>query len=289
MKTSGPPAAAYRIGVDIGGTFTDLLLIDDRSGETVVGKVLTTPDDPSRGVEDVLVQALDRSGLDPSQIRYLVHGTTLVTNTIIQRKGARTALLATEGFRDSVEIGREHRYELYDLFLELPIPLTPRHLRFDVPERLAAGGEVLREVDEGMVEALAAELAEREIEAVAISFLHSFANPANEQAARRAVNRAAPGIRVSISSEVAPEIREYERASTTIANVYVQPMAEQYLQGLEGRLADLGFEGSFFVMLSSGGYRHGGNRHPLSHPASRVRPGGRGAGGGDPRCGRRGG
>ena len=253
MKTSGPPAAAYRIGVDIGGTFTDLLLIDDRSGETVVGKVLTTPDDPSRGVEDVLVQALDRSGLDPSQIRYLVHGTTLVTNTIIQRKGARTALLATEGFRDSVEIGREHRYELYDLFLELPVPLTPRHLRFDVPERLAAGGEVLREVDEGMVEALATELAEREIEAVAISFLHSFANPANEQAARRAVNRAAPGIRVSISSEVAPEIREYERASTTIANVYVQPMAEQYLQGLEGRLADLGFGGSFFVMLSSGG------------------------------------
>ena len=152
-----------------------------------------------------------------------------------------------------MEIGREHRYELYDLFLELPRPLTPRHLRFDVPERTAAGGEMLEEVDEAFVESLAAELAERGIEAVAISFLHSFANPTNEQAARRAVNRAAPGLRVSVSSEVAPEIREYERASTTIANVYVQPLAERYLQDLEGRLADLGFGGSFFVMLSSGG------------------------------------
>ena len=207
MKTSGSPAATFRIGVDIGGTFTDLMLVDDLSGETVVGKVLTTPDDPSRGVEEVLVRALDRSGLQTSDIRHLVHGTTLVTNTIIERKGARTALLATQGFRDSVEIGREHRYELYDLFLEMPVPLTPRHLRFDVPERMAAGGEMLREVDEKYVEALAAELAERGIEAVAISFLHSFANSSNERAARRAVNRAAPRMRVSISSEVAPEIR----------------------------------------------------------------------------------
>ena len=253
MKTSGRPAATIRIGVDIGGTFTDLMLIDDLSGETVVGKVLTTPDDPSRGVEEVLIRTLDRSGLRASDIGHLVHGTTLVTNTIIERKGARTALLATQGFRDSVEIGREHRYELYDLFLEMPAPLTPRHLRFDVPERMAAGGRMLREVDEEYVEALAAELDERGIEAVAISFLHSFANPANERAARRAVNRAAPRMRVSISSEVAPEIREYERASTTIANVYVQPLAEQYLSGLESRLSDLGFEGSFFVMLSSGG------------------------------------
>ena len=252
MNTSGSPAT-YRIGVDIGGTFTDLLLIDDLSGETVVGKVLTTPDDPSRGVEEVLVRALDRSGLQTSDVRHLVHGTTLVTNTIIERKGARTALLTTRGFRDSVEIGREHRYELYDLFLELPRPLTPRRLRFDITERTAAGGAVLQEVDQREVEALAAELAERGIEAVAISFLHSFANPANELAARRAVNRAAPGLRVSISSEVSPEIREFERTSTTIANVYVQPLAEQYLRDLEGRLGGLGFQGSFFVMLSSGG------------------------------------
>lgn len=253
MTISGPPSASYRIGVDIGGTFTDLLLIDEDSGDTAVGKVLTTPDDPSRGVEQVLTQTLDRSGLSSSQVRHLVHGTTLVTNAIIQRKGAKTALLATEGFRDSVEIGREHRYELYDLFLELPQPLTPRHLRFDIPERTAAGGQMLRPVAEEMVESLAAELADRGIEGVAISFLHSFANPSNEHAARRAVNRAAPQLTVSISSEVAPEIREYERASTTIANVYVRPLVQQYLTDLVGRLEDLGFEGSFFVMLSSGG------------------------------------
>ncbi|MCY4649844.1 MAG: hydantoinase/oxoprolinase family protein [bacterium] len=253
MKHSGSTVANHRIGVDIGGTFTDLLLIDDCNGKTVVGKVLTTPDDPSRGVEQVLVQTLEHCRLDASQVRHLVHGTTLVTNTIIERKGARTALLATKGFRDSVEIGREHRYELYDLFLDLPRPLTPRHLRFDIAERTLADGTLLLEVDEEMVEALAAELAERRVEAVAISFLHSFTNPANEQAARRAVTRAAPGLRVSTSSEVAPEIREYERTSTTIANVYVQPLAEQYLQDLQSRLADLGFGGSFFVMLSSGG------------------------------------
>ncbi len=250
---TGSTQAAFRIGVDIGGTFTDLLLIDDGSGKAVVGKVLTTPDDPSRGVEEVLLRTLERAGLDASRIQHLVHGTTLVTNTIIERKGARTALMATAGFRDSIEIGREHRYELYDLFLELPQPLIPRHLRFDIPERTAAGGEILQVVDERLVEALAGELEERGIEAVAVSYLHSFANPANEEATRRAVNRAAPGLRVSISSEVAPEIREYERTSTTIANVYVQPLAEQYLQDLEDRLAQLGFGGSFFVMLSSGG------------------------------------
>ena len=252
-NSTGAAEATFRIGVDIGGTFTDLLLIDDRSGRTVVGKVLTTPDDPSLGVEQVLVQTLERAGVDAGRIRHLVHGTTLVTNAIIERKGARTALLATQGFRDSVEIGREHRYELYDLFLELPRPLTARHLRFDVSERTLATGERVEEVDEAMVETLAAELAERGIEAIAISFLHSFTNPANERAARRAVHRAAPRLRVSISSEVAPEIREYERTSTTIANVYVQPLAEQYLHDLQGRLADLGFGGSFFVMLSSGG------------------------------------
>ena len=253
MRPLGAHAAKYRMGVDIGGTFTDLLLIDDVSGEMVVGKVLTTSDDPSRGVEQVVAEALDRVGLDAAQISHLVHGTTLVTNTIIERKGARTALLATQGFRDSVEIGREHRYELYDLFLELPKPLIPRHLRFDVPERTAAGGEVLGAADEEVVEMLAAELAGRGIEAVAICFLHSFANPANEAAARRAVNRAAPELLVSISSEVAPEIREYERASTTIANVYVQPLAETYLRDLEQRLDNLGLERCLFVMLSSGG------------------------------------
>ncbi len=238
-----------RAGVDIGGTFTDLVLVDDETGAFSVGKALTTPDDPSRAVEDVLVA----SGVPVAEVAQLIHGTTLVTNAVIERKGARTALLATEGFRDVVEIGREARFELYDLELELPDPVVPRYLRFDVPERTLADGSSARELDVGFVERLARELAEAGVEAVAIAFLHAYANPAAEQAARAAVLRAAPGLRVSISSDVVPEIREFERTSTTIINVYVQGRTEDYLRGLEARLAARGFAGSFRLMLSGGG------------------------------------
>jgi N-methylhydantoinase A len=238
-----------RVGVDIGGTFTDLVLVDDETGAFSVGKALTTPDDPSRAVEDVLVA----SGVPVAEVAQLIHGTTLVTNAVIERKGARTALLATEGFRDVVEIGREARFELYDLELELPDPVVPRYLRFDVPERTLADGSSARELDVGFVERLAGELAAAGVEAVAIAFLHAYANPAAEQAARAAVLRAAPGLRVSISSDVVPEIREFERTSTTIINVYVQGRTEDYLRGLEARLAARGFVGSFRLMLSGGG------------------------------------
>jgi N-methylhydantoinase A len=243
----------YRVGVDIGGTFTDLIVVNQETGAFAVGKALTTPDDPSQAVEAVLAETLALAGIAPAELRHLVHGTTLVTNAMIERKGARTALLTTQGFRDSIEIGRENRYDLYDLMLEQPRPLVPRYLRFDVPQRTLADGTALQELDEAHVERLAGELAESGIEAVAIVFLHSFTNPGPEQAARAAVQRAAPGLRVSISSDVVPEIREFERASTTIANVYVQGRVERYLRELEARLARLGFQGSFFLMLSSGG------------------------------------
>ena len=182
-----------------------------------------------------------------------MHGTTLVTNAIIERKGSRTALLATDGHRDAIEIARERRYEIYDLDIDLPRPLVPRHLRFDVPERTLADGTIEQEVDVEHVARLARELAGAGIEAVAISFLHSFTNPRNEQRAAEAVRAAAPELRVSISSEVVPEIREFERTSTTIANVYVQRVVEQYLADLERRLARLGFRGSLHIMLSNGG------------------------------------
>ncbi|MDE0376133.1 MAG: hydantoinase/oxoprolinase family protein [bacterium] len=240
-----------RIGVDIGGTFTDLMMTG-HAGQVEIGKVLTTPD-PSRGVEEVLAQALDRSGYSGASVRHLVHGTTLVTNAIIERKGARTALLTTSGFRDSIEIGREHRYELYDLNLEHPTPLVPRHLRFDVPERTLTDGTQATELDEDYVERLVGELSAAGVDAVAICFLHSFANPESEERARGVVKGNAPEMRVSISSEVVPEIGEFERASTTIANVYVQPLVEDYLHGLRRRLERIGFEGQLFVMLSSGG------------------------------------
>ena len=248
---NGSVDGAARVGVDIGGTFTDLMLIDE-TGEVVIGKVLTTAD-PSKGVEEVLNRTLERSGRPTGSVRHLVHGTTLVTNAIIERKGARTALLTTAGFRDSIEIGREHRYELYDLNLEHPKPLAPRHLRFAVPERTLADGTQAIELDEEHVARLVRELARAGIEAVAVCFLHSFTNPDSEARARSVIEAAAPELRVSLSSEVVPEIGEFERASTTLANVYVQPLVERYLSGLRQRLESMGFEGQLFVMLSSGG------------------------------------
>ncbi|MBV9711348.1 MAG: hypothetical protein JO011_10615, partial [Ktedonobacteraceae bacterium] len=153
-----PPSNSYRIGVDIGGTFTDLVVFNDTTGHFAVGKTLTTPQDPSEAIEALLLEVLEREKIAPKDVQQLIHGTTLVTNTIIERKGSRTALLTTRGFRDSIEIGREHRYELYDLMLEMPQPLVPRYLRFDVPQRTLADGTTLQELDVAFVERLAREL-----------------------------------------------------------------------------------------------------------------------------------
>jgi N-methylhydantoinase A len=243
----------FRVGVDIGGTFTDLVLIDETSGQMTIGKTLTTPSAPAEAVEWLLADALERARVSPAGVRNVVHGTTLVTNAIIERKGARTALLTTRGFRDAYEIGREHRYDLYDLFLEMPRPLVPRHLRLEVDERVYADGAVARELNEPDTRELVAELAEKDIEAVAVCLLHSYANPSHEQAVRRILREQAPHIRVSLSSDVVPEMREYERTSTTVANVYVQGLVDDYLADLEARLKRLGFQGSLFIMLSSGG------------------------------------
>jgi N-methylhydantoinase A len=244
---------SHRVGIDIGGTFTDLVLIDDASGERAIGKVLTTPDDPSEAVEQGLRGLLEREDVDASQLKTIIHGTTLVTNALIERRGTATALLTTEGFRDAVAIGTEHRYDMYDIFLEKPEPLVPRNLRYGVRERVLDDGSVLRDLDEEQVRAIAGELLERGIGAVAVSFLHGFRNPVHEQRVAEILAEEAPGVAVSLSSEVSPEIREYERTSTTIANVYVRPLVERYLQRLEERLRRLGFDGSFYVMLSNGG------------------------------------
>ncbi len=243
----------YRVGADIGGTFTDLIIVNQETGAFSIGKTLTTPSDPSIAVEKVLKETLAQFNVQPEEIQNLIHGTTLVTNAMIERKGAKTALLATAGFSDSIEIGSETRYDLYDLMQEQPKPLVPRYLRFDVPQRTLQDGTEYEALDEEFVSSLAKELAENGIEAVAVTFLHSFINPDAERKARDIIQEAAPELRVSISSDVVPEIREYERASTTIANVYVQELVEKYLRQLETRLADMGFIGSFYLMLSSGG------------------------------------
>ncbi len=248
----GPPGH-HRIGVDIGGTFTDLVVFDDAIGSFAVGKTLTTPRDPSQAVETLVLETLERENIAASSVQQLIHGTTLVTNAIIERTGSCTALLATQGFRDSIEIGRENRYELYDLMLEMPQPLVPRYLRFGVPQRTLADGTTLQELDTAFVEQLTRELVANGIEAVAIAFLHSFANATAEREARAIIQRVAPGMRVSISSEVVPEIREFERTSTTIANVYVQDRVERYLRELRARLGRIGVKGSLFLMISSGG------------------------------------
>ncbi len=242
----------YRVGVDIGGTFTDLLLVG-QDGHTIIGKYLTTQGDPSLAVETALSEAFGADTVGGGERGTLVHGTTLVTNALIERKGAPTALLTTSGFRDALEIGRENRYELYDLNLELPRPLVPRYLRFDVPERIMTDGDVLQPLDEDFVRRLVAELRDKGIRAIAVCYLNSFRNPLHERRTAEIIAEVAPELRVSLSSDVVAEIREFQRTSTTVANVYVQERVASYLKELQNRLDKLGFVGSFFVMLSSGG------------------------------------
>lgn len=241
-----------RLGVDIGGTFTDLCVVDDE-GIVAVGKALTTHTEPAAGVESVLRETLSAYRLDPAAITTVVHGTTLVTNALIERRGAPTALLTTAGFRDVVEMAREHRYELYDLDLELPRPLVPRWLRFEVTERMFADGSVAAPLDEPLVARLAQELVANGVEAVAVCFLHSHTNPEHERVCRDVIAEVAPTLRVALSSEVNPEIREYERASTTLANVYVQRLVEDYLADLQRRLHRVGLRHEPRIMLSNGG------------------------------------
>lgn len=246
-------APGIRVGIDIGGTFTDLLIFDPAAGHFHIGKTLTTADDPSRAVVDGLSTTLRAAGLAPEQVRGIVHGTTLVTNAIIERKGVPTALLTTRGFRDAVEIGKEHRYDLYDIFLEMPRPLVPRRLRLELDERVLSDGSVAQPIDREQVRELAAQLVDEGIEAVAVALLHSYRNPEHEREVEEVLAEYAPELTVSTSSSVVPEIREYERTSTTIANVYVRPVVARYLGQLAESLAAMGFDGSLFVMLSSGG------------------------------------
>ena len=242
-----------RLGVDIGGTFTDLVVIDEATGTARVGKVLTTTKDPAHGVEEGIHALLDEAGVRSDAVRAVVHGTTLATNALIERKGAKTALLTTEGFRDALEVRREGRYDMYDLFIDPPPPLVPRHLRREVPERLLADGSILKTLDEAAARRALAELAREGVEALAICLLHAYVNPAHERRLSEIAREVSPGLSVSCSSEVVPEIREYERASTTCANVYVAPLMARYLEDLERRLAALGIDGQLYIMQSSGG------------------------------------
>lgn len=240
------------IAVDIGGTFTDVVL--ERDGIRHSTKSLTTHRAPEEGVLTGVAEVLASSGTEAHRIGRFVHGTTLATNAIIERRGAKTALVTTQGFRDVLEMAHEHRFEQYDLFMHRPHPLVPRHLRLTIAERISADGQVLQLPQEPEIAALAAELARQDIESVAVCFLHSFTNPANEIAVRAALQRHLPQLSISVSHEVCPEIREYERFCTTAANAYVQPLMASYLRRLEKRLVDqLGLRVPMLLMTSGGG------------------------------------
>ncbi len=245
-------SAEYRVGLDIGGTFTDLVLLHDPSGTLRWHKVLTTPHAPEEGVLRGLAELCAQAAITPAQIGTLIHATTLVANAIIERKGARTALLTTEGFRDILEIGREQRYDIYDLFLQFPNPLVPRRWRMEVRERITRDGEPRIAPDLSAVHEQVAKLVAQGVEAIAVSFLHAYRNPSHERQVKELVHREFPQLFISVSHEVSPEVREYERTSTTVCNAYVQPLVHGYLERLEKALAQDGFAGRFFLTLSSG-------------------------------------
>lgn len=244
--------ARYRIGVDIGGTFTDFVMEDIERGTLTLGKTLTTPADPSDAVIDGLERLLAEAGISAGEIAVLVHGTTLATNAVIERTGARTGLLTTAGFVDVLAIGRESRYDYYDLQLELPEPLVPRPLRRGVIERVDRDGTIVTPLDRASLAREVDALLAAGVESIAISYLHSYRNAAHERQTAAHIARVAPQVSVSCSCEVSPEIREFERTSTTVINAYLQPIVERYLRRLDGRLAERGFWGSFQLMLSSG-------------------------------------
>lgn len=239
-----------RLAVDIGGTFTDVVL--DKSGTRYTAKVLTTPGDPERGFLEGAQAALTKAGVAAGEIGAIVHGTTLATNAIIERKGALVGLVTTEGFRDSLEIAYEHRFEQSDLYMVRPEPLVPREHRWGVAGRIAADGSELVELDEASLTTVAQQMKDAGIEAVAVCFLHSYVNDEHERRAGALLARLLPSVPVSLSCEVSPEIREYDRVSTTVANAYVRPQMEGYLQRLEGELATRGFHCGLLMITSSG-------------------------------------
>jgi len=243
-----------RIGVDVGGTFTDFVLVDEARDQIFTGKRLTTPHDPSAAILEGMARLLTEAGTSASEVHSVVHGTTLVTNTIIERTGAKVGLITTRGSRDTIEMGKETRYDLYDLFLESPPTLVPRHLRREVAERISADGEVLLEFDADGFRTTARDLIETEqVEAIAICFMHAYRNPNHERQAKAILIEEFSATPFTISSDVAPEIREFERTSTACANAYVQPRMQQYLTRLEKELQDQGHSGALYVMLSGGG------------------------------------
>lgn len=248
--------AGFSVGIDIGGTFTDIVFHDQVHGRHINRKVLTTHDDPSRGVLQGVLDVIHNDDVDPGTVGRVIHATTLFTNALIERKGAPTALVTNEGFGDVLEFAREIKYDIYDVFIEMPQPLVPRHLVLEVPGRMGPLGVEEQPLDLSALNAGISSLVRQGVTSVAVVFLHSYANPQHERSAVAEIRRHFPGLAVSASCDVCPEVREYERASTTVINAYVQPLAQNYLDRLASQLAAAGIGAPFFMMLSNGGLTH---------------------------------
>jgi N-methylhydantoinase A/oxoprolinase/acetone carboxylase beta subunit len=243
----------YRLGCDIGGTFTDFVLLNDQTGEIKINKCLTTPRDPSDAVEQGIKELEINTPGFVEVLDEVIHGTTLVINSIIERKGAKAGLITTKGFRDVLEIGRGIRYAPYDIFAQFPKPLIPRRFRFEVDERIRSDGSVLKPLDSEEARQVVRALLAMGVESIAVCLINSFENPTHELMLKEIIEKEAPGISISISYRVLPQIKEYERTSTTATNAYVKPLTGRYLSKLAGRLESIGFKGKLFIMLSSGG------------------------------------
>ncbi len=242
----------YRLGVDIGGTFTDIVLLDDHGGIRTK-KLLSSPPDYSEAIETGVRELLAETGIPASAISEFLHGTTVVTNTIIERKGSRIALVTTAGFRDVLELGRFRTARLYDARARKPEPLVERRLRLEVKERTAADGSILTRPDTAELDAIAKVILSEDVEAVAFCFINAYANGENEAFVADYLQRLMPHLPVSASSQLLPQIQEYERTSTTVVNAYVRPVAERYISALQRRLTAMGITAPLTLMQSSGG------------------------------------
>jgi len=266
----------FRLGIDSGGTFTDVVLFDEETGKLKITKTPSTRQNPSIGVYRGIQKILQKEGVDPLHVSSLVHGTTVATNALLEYKGVKTALIVTRGFKDILSIVRQDRPKMYDYFERRPDPLVPRHMRFEVSERVLYNGDILEELNETEVLEIIRRLQEEGVRTVGVCLLHSYANPRHEFRIKELFHSHYPESTVSLSCEILPEIREYERMSTTVINAYVMPIIERYLEDLETRMGEAGFSVALNVMQSNGGIMQSGSASQksvttiLSGPAGGV-------------------
>jgi len=243
----------YRLGVDVGGTFTDLALFNEETGKIVIGKISSTPSSPNIAVAEGVKKLIKQEKVDPASITSFIHGTTVATNALLERKGARCALITTKGFKDVLHIGRQDRPHLYNFSIRRAKPLVPRYLRLEVKERVLHTGEVLKPINQEEIGEIIKKIGRNKVRSIAICLLHSYVNPEHEQKLKKAINDIYPNIAVCISSEILPEFREYERMSTTVINAYVVPMVNKYLRLLVENIKEIGIKSKLYVMASNGG------------------------------------